>query len=120
MWSDNTTLLKNVYCPIRIVPVTSYVEDLWTNNFHAREYSGVTPAIFTVILTRYLAAKQGVTKGSLNAGVKSSKLLSSVVHLIMGAGTLPAVFAPRSEYDPHHSLHTIMLAEKYSNPRGKS
>ena len=112
MWSNSVTLLRNVYCPIRIVPVISYVEDLWANDFQTQEFSGVTPAILTVILTRFLAGKQDVTQGSLNVGVKSSKLLSGIVHLIMGAGTLSAILAPRGAYDPHHSLHTIMLVEK--------
>jgi len=112
MWSTDVTLLKNVYCPIRVVPVNSYVEDLWANHLCTREFSGITPAIFTVILTRFLARKPGVTEGTLNAGVKSSRLLSGVVHLVMGAGMLSAVFAPIGRYNPRSSLHTILIADK--------
>ncbi len=112
MWSVSETLLKNVYCPIRVVPVNSYVKNLWINHLSTREFSGITPAIFTVILTRFLARKPGVTGGTLSAGVKSSRLLSEVVHLVMGAGLLTAVLAPHGKYNPRSSLHTILIADK--------
>ena len=112
MWSDNKITLGNVYCPIQIVPVKSYVEDLSLNDFKTQKFTGVTPAVLTVSLTRLLAKKRRVTEGTLNVGVKSSKLLSFVVHFIMGVGTFSAVFPLTRGCDPHNSLHTIMFAEK--------
>jgi SAM-dependent methyltransferase len=112
MWSSEETLLDQVYCPIHIVPLKSYVNYMLNVNLRPTEFFGLTPAILAVNLTRFLASKPSVVRGNFTSKFKSSKLLSGVVHFIMGIVTLSSVIAPNRNYNPFFSIHSILLAEK--------
>lgn len=118
MWSSQETLLDQVYCPIRIVPLRTYVKLLLNVNLRPNQFSGITPAILAVNLTRFLASKPSVVRGNLTLKFKSSKLLSEVIHFIMGVGTLSSVIAPKGNHNPCFSLHTMLIAEKFHEGKG--
>ncbi len=112
MWSSQETLLDQVYCPIHIVPLKSYVKYMLNVNLRPTEFLGLTPAILAVNLTRFLASRPSVVKSNFTLKFKSSKLLSGVVHFIMGIGTLSSVIAPKGNYNPIFSIHSMLIAEK--------
>jgi len=112
MWSTKDTVLKEVYCPIRIQPLAFYVKNMSVAGFHTIQVRGITPATFTILITRYLASKTNAKEDRLRYRFRSSKIVSRLVHSIMGLGTLSAAILPSGEYNPSLSLHTILVAKK--------
>lgn len=117
MSSDRETLLRNVYCPIRILPAKSYIEDLEKTGLHAFFVAGVTYAPLAVVLTDFLASRQRITEGDIGSKVRASQVISEILHFVMGFSTLSAVFMPRRRYNPRFCLHTVLIAEKKSNKK---
>ena len=118
MWSAQETLLRETYCPIRILPLKSYVRRLCAVGLRPMLFRGITPAIIVIQLAFFLASKPKLVEGNLINRLKSSRLLSEATHFIMGIGTLPSVFAPVGNYSPYFSLHTVLIAEKIN--KGKN
>jgi SAM-dependent methyltransferase len=114
MWSTQVTLLSKIYCPIRILPLKSYIRSLLAVGLIPRQPVGITPAVLTVCLTCFLASRPRIVEGNLNSIFKASKLLSGIIHFVMGLGTLTSVLAPIGDYNPRFSLHTLLIAEKMS------
>ena len=115
MWSDREISLRQVYCPTHVTPLELYVKRMMNVGLRANSFSGVNPAVLAVSLTRLLASREKVIEGDFSEKVKSSKLLSKLVHFAMGIGVLSAVFLPQGKYNPHLSLHTILTCRKERN-----
>jgi SAM-dependent methyltransferase len=112
MWSDKETLLKNVYCPIRILPVELYAKRLLVAGLHAHRLWGITPAPLAILLARLFRSISMFSEGLVNVKFKASVGISKLVHFAMGIGILSAIFTPKGHYNPSLSLHTIILAKK--------
>jgi len=69
MWSDKETLLKNVYCPIRILPVELYAKRLLVAGLHAHRLWGITPAPLAILLARLFRSISMFSEGLVNVKV---------------------------------------------------
>jgi len=112
MWSAQEVMLKGAYCPIRILPLASYLKSMSAAGFHTIQVSGITPAPLAILITRFLASKTDTVEGSLGFRFRSSKIGSRLLHSIMGLGAISAILLPSGDYNPSLSLHTILVAEK--------
>jgi SAM-dependent methyltransferase len=112
MWSAQVTLLQRVYCPIRILPLESYIRNLLIIGYRPFQCIGITPAMLTVRLLCFLASRPKIVNSNLTARFTSSRLLSGAAHFTLGAITLSSVFAPVGNYNPRLSLHTVLAAKK--------
>jgi SAM-dependent methyltransferase len=110
MWSRKETILHNVYCPIRILPVESYLERISATGLHANHVGGITYAPLTIFLTHMFESRTR----SLNtmSRVKASRTISRLVHFVLGIGIFSAVLMPIGNHNPCLSLHTIVRAKK--------
>jgi SAM-dependent methyltransferase len=118
MWSYHETLLDQVYCPIRIVPLREFMKKMVSVRLQPIQFSGITPAILAVNFTRFLASKPTVVRSNLTSKFKSSNLISEVIHFILGVGTLSSIIAPNWDYNPYFSIHTLLIAEKIHHSEG--
>jgi ubiquinone/menaquinone biosynthesis C-methylase UbiE len=112
MWSAREILLQRIYCPIRILPLKSYIRELCAVGLRPLLFWGITPAILAVKLTFLLASRSKLIESNFIDRVKSSKMLSKVTHFVMAMVTLSSVLAPVGDYNPCFSLHTVLIAEK--------
>jgi ubiquinone/menaquinone biosynthesis C-methylase UbiE len=112
MSSRKETILGDVYCPIRIVPLSEYMIGLKAVGLVPYAAGGLTFAPLEVIITLFLASKSNLVSGTAGSKAKSSRLISSFIHFVMGLGTLSADFAPRVYYSSYVSLHTMVRARK--------
>jgi SAM-dependent methyltransferase len=112
MWSSKEMLLEKGYCPIRILPLKTYLAELMHLRFSRITFWGITPALITILLIRFLSSSSTATGGSLNIRFKSSRLISGILHFLLGVGMLSAVLAPVRKWNPLFSLHTVVLAGK--------
>jgi ubiquinone/menaquinone biosynthesis C-methylase UbiE len=112
MWSTRETVLQDVYCPIRVVPAKVYFSGLLENHFLPERVSGLTLAPLAIEITAFLANRKITNKRNLTKGVKSSNILSTIVHFIMAISTISALFPLSDAHSPRFSMHSLILAKK--------
>ncbi len=112
MWSNRETLLRNVYCPIRILPVRFYAKRLSVVDLHTYRLWGITLAPLAILLARLFGSTSIFSEGGVNSRFKASKMLSKMVHFAMAIGILSAIFSLKGHHNPSISLHTLMLSRK--------
>ena len=110
MWSSEEMLLEKGYCPIRILPLKTYLAELVHLRFGKIIFWGITPALVTILLIRFLSTRSAAAGDSLNIKIKSSNLLSEILHFLLGISLLSAVLFPAKKWNPMFSLHTVISA----------
>lgn len=111
MWSDKIILLEQAYCPIRIVPADRYTKGLMKSGLKIESVGGITFAPMALLFARTMGGGPVQNRTAI-ANVKEVPIVSSMAHLIMAIGVIPAVLFKGNKFNSRLSMHTLVFARK--------